>query len=60
MKDFHCCATCKNFGVKKSGSGIKYICERLGFETNPSYRFDCWDPKETVIRLMEKQTNNNE
>nr|WP_082129759.1 hypothetical protein [Aneurinibacillus tyrosinisolvens] len=57
MKEFHCCATCKNFTVEKNDRGINYFCKRLGYNTNPNYRFDCWDPKENVSRLMEKQVN---
>lgn len=32
-----------------------YTCHRLGFRTKPDYRFDCWDPKEHVKTLMEKE-----
>lgn len=32
-----------------------YSCSRLGYETKPTYTFNCWDPKDHVLRLMEKE-----
>ncbi|KIL48882.1 hypothetical protein KP77_20930 [Jeotgalibacillus alimentarius] len=32
-----------------------YFCKRLGYETKPDYRFNCWEPKEHVKKLMEKR-----
>ncbi|WP_373413099.1 hypothetical protein [Brevibacillus laterosporus] len=54
---FHCCATCQHFCVNKGGKGVKttYSCGRLGYETKPSYRFDCWQPTERVCKLVEKE-----
>ncbi|MFD2443953.1 hypothetical protein ACFSO7_08130 [Bacillus sp. CGMCC 1.16607] len=54
MKDFHCCASCEHFRVDKGQSGVRYHCSRLGYETNPKYRFHCWSPKENVKKLMDK------
>ncbi|MFC0473398.1 hypothetical protein ACFFHM_23550 [Halalkalibacter kiskunsagensis] len=52
---FHCCATCCHFAAeKKSGGGMRYYCERLGFETKTTYQFSCWDPKNHVKELMRK------
>lgn len=53
MDRFHCCATCKHFRVEKN-SKTTYSCSRLGYETNPKYKFNCWDPKENVKELMKK------
>ncbi|QDX93204.1 hypothetical protein EEL32_12445 [Brevibacillus laterosporus] len=57
MNRFHCCATCQHFRVSKGENGVKttYSCSRLGFETQSSYRFDCWQPTERVRRLVEKE-----
>ncbi|MCP3763142.1 hypothetical protein NLX67_12190 [Domibacillus sp. A3M-37] len=52
---FHACATCRHFQAVKLPEKMMYRCRRLGFETNPGYRFDCWDPKEQVEKLMEKE-----
>ncbi|KMK94089.1 hypothetical protein ABER02_20055 [Rossellomorea marisflavi] len=52
---FHVCATCIHFRAYKENGGTRYICARLGFDTRPSYRFDCWVPKEQVVKLMEKR-----
>jgi hypothetical protein len=49
---FHCCATCINFSITKTPNGVIRKCDRLQFETKPSYQFDCWDPKENVKRLL--------
>ncbi|MEJ8547494.1 hypothetical protein [Brevibacillus borstelensis] len=53
---FHCCATCVHFRVEKGAGGIVYRCTRLTYETKPSYRFPCWEPKEQVQRLIQKET----
>lgn len=57
MRNFHCCASCKNFVSSKKEGKIEYSCERLGFMTKPTYVFNCWDPKENVKKLMEKERN---
>lgn len=54
-KTFHVCATCINFEISKTESGMNYRCKRLGFETKPSYSFNCWDPKPRVKKLMDKR-----
>ncbi|MCU9594904.1 hypothetical protein OEV82_10690 [Caldibacillus thermolactis] len=54
MKDYHCCATCIHFGIEKTEEGINTKCTRLGYDTNPKYKFNCWVPKERVRRAMEK------
>jgi len=56
IENYHYCATCVHFEVKKEvGFEIQYICKRLGFITKPNYIFNCWDPKENVKRLIEKR-----
>lgn len=55
MKDFHYCATCKHFKAEKKAETMKYYCSRLGFETKTNYKFDCWSPKEHVIKLINKR-----
>ncbi|MCM3763652.1 hypothetical protein M3234_01610 [Neobacillus niacini] len=54
MRDFHCCATCQHFRAEKKEDGMKYYCSRLGYETKPNYQFNCWNPKENIIKLMNK------
>ena len=54
MRDYHCCATCIHFGSEKTKNGMLYMCKRLGFQTDPRYKFECWNPKEQVRRLMER------
>ncbi len=55
MKNYHCCATCINFEMKREENGIVARCKRLGFETKTNYVFNCWTPKEHIKKLMEKQ-----
>lgn len=52
MKDYHCCATCKHFTVKKKPDGMFYYCNRLGYETKTTYKFNCWDPKDNIKKLI--------
>ncbi len=51
---YHCCATCVHFDVIKK-ERTTYQCSRLGFETKPTYQFNCWEPKDIVKRKMEKE-----
>ncbi|WP_046173676.1 hypothetical protein [Domibacillus indicus] len=52
---FHACATCRHFQALKQQGSMLYKCGRLGYETNPGCRFNCWDPKDHVKKLMEKE-----
>nr|WP_081734007.1 hypothetical protein [Halalkalibacter akibai] len=52
---YHCCATCRHFSATKESGGMKYSCIRLGFETKTTYTFDCWDPKDNVKKLIQKE-----
>ncbi|RHW39114.1 hypothetical protein D1B31_14255 [Neobacillus notoginsengisoli] len=54
MKDFHCCATCEHFRAVKKAEGMQYVCSRLGYETKPAYKFNCWSPKAHVQELINK------
>ncbi len=54
MKKYHCCATCINYEVKKVQGKMVYRCSRLGYDTKPTHQFNCWEPKEAVKKLMEK------
>ncbi|MDT8859868.1 hypothetical protein N0O92_06450 [Alkalihalobacillus sp. MEB130] len=59
-KRYHCCATCMHFSAKKkTEGGMRYDCIRLGYETKPTYTFSCWDPKEHIKRLMEKENQSS-
>ncbi|MCD5323092.1 hypothetical protein LQ226_04980 [Pontibacillus sp. HN14] len=55
VRDFHCCATCVHFTVAKEKGRVKRFCKRLGYETDPRWKFDCWTPKDHVLRLMKKE-----
>ncbi|PAD68105.1 hypothetical protein CHH83_15520 [Bacillus sp. 7586-K] len=57
---YHVCATCIHFRAFRSNSKMKYICNRLLYETKPSYSFSCWEPKEHVKKLMKKRGGHNE
>nr|WP_270182500.1 hypothetical protein [Alkalihalobacillus sp. CinArs1] len=50
---YHCCATCIHFEIVKNPR-TSYRCKRLGFETKPTYRFDCWEPKDVVKKRIKK------
>ncbi|OLO40369.1 hypothetical protein BTR23_07730 [Alkalihalophilus pseudofirmus] len=52
---YHFCATCKHFKVLKTNGKTNYFCSRLGFETKSNYQFDCWDPKDNVVKLMQQR-----
>ncbi|TMU86816.1 hypothetical protein FGG79_01320 [Bacillus sp. BHET2] len=52
---YHCCATCIHIRGTKSEKKTTYFCSRLGYETNTTYQFSCWEPKEEVLELMRKR-----
>jgi hypothetical protein len=47
MKDYHCCATCIHYEIRK-GTLEKFYCRRLGYVTSPKYQFKCWTPKDNI------------
>ncbi|WP_177177252.1 hypothetical protein [Bacillus sp. MUM 116] len=53
MKDYHCCATCQHFKAEKNEKGMHYYCSRLGYGTKTHYKFNCWDPKEHIKKLLQ-------
>ncbi|WNC16816.1 hypothetical protein [Brevibacillus brevis] len=57
-QSFHCCASCVHFRVEKETGKVLYRCSRLGYETRPDYRFECWTPTERVKRLMASRQRN--
>ncbi|MED4300066.1 hypothetical protein ABEP13_04445 [Geobacillus stearothermophilus] len=60
MNRFHACATCIHYRIEKRADGLYTYCRRLGYETKPNYRFNCWTPKPNVRRLMEKEAGKDE
>lgn len=52
MKGFHCCATCRHFKARKAETGMHYYCSRLGYATKTHFKFNCWNPKEHIKKLM--------
>ncbi|SDY27634.1 hypothetical protein [Salimicrobium album] len=56
IERYHCCATCKHFRIDVQDNGDRRIyCERLGFDTKPTYQFNCWDPKDRVKEAMKQE-----
>jgi hypothetical protein len=40
-RDRRCCATCRH--VERQATRMpRFQCRRLGWETRPEWRFDCW------------------
>ncbi|MDQ0228824.1 hypothetical protein J2S19_000074 [Metabacillus malikii] len=52
---YQVCATCIHFKVNKNKHKTNYICSRLNYETKSTYSFSCWNPKQKVLKLMEKR-----
>ena len=52
---YQVCAACIHFQSFRAEGRMIYRCSRLGFGTKPDYSFDCWSPKESVKKLMEKR-----
>lgn len=52
---YHVCATCIHFLAERKAEGMVFTCNRLKYETKPTYKFDCWTPKEHVKKLMKKR-----
>ncbi|MGE8204264.1 hypothetical protein ACQKP0_06830 [Heyndrickxia sp. NPDC080065] len=52
---FHACATCIHFLAEKTEQGMSYYCQRLGYQTKPNYTFNCWNPKEHIKKLIDKE-----
>jgi hypothetical protein len=51
-KDYHCCATCQHFFITRRDGMNVVECKRLGYETKPSYKFDCWSPRPDILAKM--------
>jgi hypothetical protein len=51
-KDYHCCATCKHFLIKRESGEIITMCNRLGYETKTYYKFNCWNPRDDIKKKM--------
>lgn len=55
INHFHACATCRHFQPLKMEQGMRYYCARLQYETKPAYQFNCWNPKDQVVKLLKKK-----
>ncbi|APH04668.1 hypothetical protein A9C19_07860 [Bacillus weihaiensis] len=55
LNKYKVCATCIHFEAKRQGREMVYYCSRLNYATKPTYSFNCWNPKDHVIKLMEKR-----
>jgi len=56
-KNYHCCATCIHFRAERLTSGLRIYCGRLNYDTKPNHQFNCWQPKDRIRELMNRQTN---
>ncbi|CAM3993078.1 hypothetical protein [Alkalicoccus chagannorensis] len=52
---YHCCATCEHFHAAKGDAGMVYHCIRLGYETRPEYKFNCWEPREAIRKKLAEE-----
>ncbi|WP_462409679.1 hypothetical protein [Neobacillus sp. Marseille-QA0830] len=52
MKNYHCCATCKNFQAERKNGQMVYLCSRLGYQTKTTYKFNCWDPRDDIKKRI--------
>lgn len=52
---FHCCAACRHFSIENTEGRIVTRCARLGYETNPKWQFNCWNPKDRVRRAIAEE-----
>lgn len=50
--DYHCCATCEHFSIRKTDGKTAYACARLGYDTRPTHQFNCWSPNPNVRKLL--------
>lgn len=51
-RDVHFCATCQHIQVRPAaspGDPVKFFCARLGYETKPRYKFNCWTPRPAFL-----------
>ncbi|MGV3489305.1 MAG: hypothetical protein ACO1OC_12080 [Tuberibacillus sp.] len=55
INHYHHCASCRHFGFQDEDGKKVPMCTRLGYRTQPSYQFNCWDPKPRVKAAMEKK-----
>ncbi|MBX5476379.1 MAG: hypothetical protein IRZ18_04555 [Clostridia bacterium] len=52
--DPRCCASCVHVGVRRVGGQVRVYCRRLGYDTRPEWRFDCWTPKPHVRDRLDR------
>lgn len=54
-KDYHCCATCRHFSIRRKEDRVEIRCARLGYQTKTSYQFNCWNPREDIRQRMQNE-----
>jgi hypothetical protein len=52
IERYHCCASCVHFIAKRTDKGVQTYCSRLGYDTRPNWKFDCWTPKERIKQRL--------
>nr|WP_081841343.1 hypothetical protein [Alicyclobacillus macrosporangiidus] len=58
-KDYHCCATCIHFKAERTHGQLRIYCSRLGYDTKPYYKFNCWDPKPGIRKRIRVETTDD-
>lgn len=53
---YHCCASCIHFrAIRHHAQAVQTYCQRLGYDTKPSYQFECWVVKPQVRKKYVSQ-----
>ncbi|WP_085521311.1 hypothetical protein [Tuberibacillus sp. Marseille-P3662] len=55
INHYHACASCRHFGHDDRQGKQVPICRRLGYDTQPDWQFNCWDPKPRVKQAIHKK-----
>ncbi len=45
-RDVHFCATCYHIKPIHKANRVHFMCSRLGYETQPKWKFNCWTPRQ--------------
>ncbi len=51
-KDVHFCATCRWIEHRAPKT---YVCTRLGYQTQPRWKFRCWTPRARYVSAEGKR-----
>ncbi|WP_109430600.1 hypothetical protein [Sulfoacidibacillus thermotolerans] len=48
-RDIHFCATCRHIRAIREADGVHFHCSRLGYQTRPNWKFNCWTPRDHYL-----------